>query len=151
VILTSRKGMAWAYFFAHKSLSEELSSLHHISYFLRKELMEPTLCFLLDCPSFDHARKCLFGVFFRDKVMWNEIWLFTRGCFQEEFLEFQSYSEKSFWCLFKTNLFWKIQTILIDRFAWALKNFVLLLVKWSDVWLVKMVQASIWGFQRTNF
>jgi hypothetical protein len=53
--------------------------------------------------------------------------------------------------LFKTNLFWKIQAILMDRFAWVLKNFVLLLVKWSDVWLVKMVQASIWGFQRTSF
>jgi len=94
VILTSGKGIAWAYFFAHKSLSEELSSLHHVSYFLRKEIMEPTLCVLLDCPSFDHACKCLFGVFFRDKVMWNEIWLFTRSCFYNELLEFQSYSEK---------------------------------------------------------
>jgi len=30
------------------------------------------------------------------------------------------------------------------------KIFVLLLVKWSDVWLVKRVQTLIWGFQRNS-
>jgi len=34
-----------------QTLSEGLSPLHHISCFLRKGIMEPTLCVLLDCPS----------------------------------------------------------------------------------------------------
>jgi len=69
----------------------------------------------------------------------------------KNFWNFKAIPKKSFWCLFKTNLFWKIQAILMDRFAWVLKNFGLLLVKWSDVSLVKRVQTLIWGFQRTSF
>jgi hypothetical protein len=43
-----------------------------------------------------------------------------------------------------------------QRFSWiglheCWNFFFLLLVKWSDVWLVKRVQASIWGFQRISF
>ena len=74
-------------------------------------------------PQFDHVYKCSIWDFLRDEAMWKKIWLFTRSCFHEKILEFQSYSEKSFWCLFKTNLFWKIQAILMNRFAWVLKFF----------------------------
>jgi len=119
--------------------------------FFMETWSQPYYVFVKLPPQFDHVSKCLIWIFLGDEAMWKKIWLFTRNCFHEEFLEFQSYFKKSFWCLFKTNLFWKIQAILIDRFAWVLKKFVLFLVRWGDVWLVKRVQASIWGFQRTSF
>jgi len=92
---------------------------HRLTFFvfLEGESWSQPYVFWWIAPQFDHVSKCSIWVFLGDEAMWKKIWLFTRGCFQEEFLEFQSNSEKSFWCLFKTNLFWKIQAILIDRFA----------------------------------
>ena len=93
----------------------QLCSISHV--FLERESWSQPYVFWWIAPQFDHVSKCSIWVFLGDEVMQKKIWWFTRGCFQEEFLEFQSYSEKSFWCLFKTNLFWKIQAILINRFA----------------------------------
>jgi len=49
VILTFEKDTTSTYFFAH-NLSEWLLALYYISCFLRKGIMEPTLCVLVDCP-----------------------------------------------------------------------------------------------------
>ena len=118
VILTSGKGITWAYFFAHKSLSEELSSLHNVSYFLRKGIMEPTLCVLLDCPSFDHAASVCLGFSLGTRLCEMRFGYLQGVVFTMNFWNFKVILEKkSFWCLFKTNLFWKIQAILMDRFA----------------------------------
>jgi hypothetical protein len=54
------------------------------------------MCFGGLPPQFDHVSKCSIWVFLGDEAIWKKIWLFTRSCFYEEFLEFQSYSEKSF-------------------------------------------------------
>jgi hypothetical protein len=90
--------MASAYFFFHKPFSERFSTLPDVFYFLRRGIMEPALCVLVDCPppQFDHVSKCSIWDFLRDEAMWKKIWLFTRSCFHEKILEFQSYSEKSF-------------------------------------------------------
>ena len=119
VILTSRRGNTSTYFFAHKPLSKGLPAMHYISCFLIRGIMESALYVCQIAPQFDHVSKCSIWVFLGDEAMWKKIWLFTSSCFHGEFLEFQSYSKKTFWCLFKTNLFWKIQAILIDRFAWV--------------------------------
>jgi len=46
---------------------------------------------------------------FGDEAMWKKVWLFTRSYFHAEFLEFQKLfqTQKSFWCLFKANSFWR--------------------------------------------
>jgi len=55
--------------------------------------MEPALlCVCWITPQPNHSPKCLIQVFFRDEVVQKKIWLFTRSCFHEIFLEFQSYS-----------------------------------------------------------
>ena len=122
--------------------------LHTISHvFSEEESWSQTYVFWWIASQFDHVSKCSIWVFLGDEAIWKKIWLFTRSWFHGEFLEFQSYSkQKSFCCLFKTNLFWKIQAILMDRFAWVLKNFCFPFgdVKW---W----VQDLVWGFQRTGF
>ena len=46
---------------------------------------------------------------FGDEAMWKKVWLITRSYFHAEFLEFQKLfqTQKSFWCLFKANSFWR--------------------------------------------
>ena len=121
VILTSRRVQ-----FQHTSLPTNLQLRPTFSIFLEGELWSQPYVFWWIATQFDHVSKCSIWVFLGDEAMWKKIWLFTSSCFHEEFLEFLSYSEKSFWWLFKTNLFWKIQAILMDKFARLLKIFVLL-------------------------
>jgi len=54
------------------------------------------MCFGGLPPSLIMSPSIQFGFFLWDEAMWKKIRLFTRSCFHEEFLEFQSYSEKSF-------------------------------------------------------
>jgi hypothetical protein len=66
------------------------------SVFLKGESWSQPYVFWWTASQFDHVSKYSIWVFLWDEAMWKKIRLFTRSCFHEEFLEFQSYSEKSF-------------------------------------------------------
>jgi len=127
----------WGVWHQHTSLSINLylkgcQLRPTFSVFLEGESWSQPYVFWWIAPRFDHVSKCSIWVFLGDVAIWKKFWLFTKSCFHKELLEFQSYSKKSFWCLFKTNLFWKIQATLMDMFAWVLKNicFAFGQVKW---------------------
>ena len=77
MILTSRKDIIFAYFFAHKPLSRRSPSLPYIFYFLKKEIMELSLlCVFWIAPSLIMPPSVQsFKFFFRDYAMWNKIYL----------------------------------------------------------------------------
>jgi len=84
-------------------LSQELPILPNS--LLERESRSQLYQMFLIAPSLIMPASIQFG--FGDEAIWRKVWLFTRSCFHEEFLEFQSYSEKSFWCWFKANSFWR--------------------------------------------
>ena len=102
----------------------QLCTISHV--FLEEESWSQPYVFWWIAPQFDHASKCSIWVFLGDEAMWKQIGYLQGVVFMKTFWNFKAIPKKSFWCLFKTNLFWKIQAILMDRFTWVLKNFVLL-------------------------
>jgi hypothetical protein len=74
------------------------------------------MCFL-DCPPVWSCRKRSIWVLFGKKVVWKNIWLFTRIYFLGEFLEFQSYSKHKnyFDVSLKQTCSEEIQVIPMDR------------------------------------
>lgn len=77
---------------------------------------------------------------FGDEAMWRKIWLFTKNCFHDEFLEFQSYSRyrNHFDVCSKQTHSEENQVIPIERFSDVMKTFCFDFwwKIWSDIWLV---------------
>jgi len=145
----------WGVWHQHTSLSTNLylkgCQLHPTFYvFLEGESRSRPYVFWWIAPQFDHVSKCSNWVFLGNEAIWKKIWLFTKSCFHKELLEFQSYSKKNHFDVCSKQIYSEN----FKRFSWiglheCWKIFVLLLVKWSDVWLVK--GFKIWGFQRISF
>jgi hypothetical protein len=90
--------MASAYFFFHKPFSERFSTLPDVFYFLRKGIMEPALCVLVDCPppSLIMCLSVQFGIFLGMRLCGRRFGYLQGVVFMKKFWNFKAIPKNHF-------------------------------------------------------